>query len=184
MGILQSSPLLECASQPAGTLAVLKEYSAALLWVDAPLFLVAALKNLPADARATLCALFGLLRTQLNPDALAHRITNFVQAKRAQNASRTSTQGGSGVAPATQAAQAATESAVGAWAVAWMEVVLRGRRWSQRPRRRQWLRPGRLHLRVSAWPVWRESAPAAWHPRAGRLPFLRRSTRQQSQRQQ
>ncbi len=106
IGILRSSPWLERVSQPAGTLAVFKEYSAALLWVDAPVF--SALKNLSADARATLCTLFCLLRTPLNPDARAHRIMNFVQAKRAQNASRTSMQVGSGVAPATQAAQAAT----------------------------------------------------------------------------
>jgi hypothetical protein len=84
MGILQSSPLLERASQPAGILAVLKEYSAALLWVDAPVFSVAAMKSLPVEARATLCAWFSLHRTPHNSDAQAHRIKNFkfVQAKR------------------------------------------------------------------------------------------------------
>jgi hypothetical protein len=64
IGILQSSPVLERLSQPTGTLAVLKEYSTALLWVDAPTCSPAAMKSIPEEARAMLYALFGLVKTQ------------------------------------------------------------------------------------------------------------------------
>jgi hypothetical protein len=93
-GILQSNPLLERTSQHMGTFAVLKELCAALLWADAPFFSVEAMKSILAEARATLCAMFGLNRTPINADAQSHRIMNFVLTKRAQSASRSSTQVG------------------------------------------------------------------------------------------
>ncbi len=50
-----------------------------------------------------LCALFGLAKTPTNSDAQAHRIMYFVQAKRAQSASRASTQVRSGARPRPRA---------------------------------------------------------------------------------
>jgi hypothetical protein len=100
LGILHAHPLLEPHVAYAEGLPYLREYIASLLWVDSTAFSVAAMRSLPAEARTSLCAIFGLTRTPANAEAQSQRIWHFVVAKRAQVASRASTQAGGTPVPA------------------------------------------------------------------------------------
>jgi hypothetical protein len=111
LGILHAHPLLEPHAIYTEGLAYLREYIASLLWVDSTAFSVAAMRSLPAEARASLCAMFGLTRTPINAASQADRIWHFVGTKRAQIASRASTQTGGTAAPAGGTGQGAPAQA-------------------------------------------------------------------------
>lgn len=114
MNILRRHPLLTPTYQHSGVLSQLKEFCAALLWVDAASFSVQAIKNLPAEARATLCTMLGLTVTPVNASAQADRIMHFVRTKRAAIASRATTQvGGVNAAPAGGNAQGGAAAGAG-----------------------------------------------------------------------
>ena len=66
LGTLHAHPLLEPHATYTEGLPYLREYIASLLWVDSTAFSVAAMRSLPAEARASLCAMFGLTRTPMN----------------------------------------------------------------------------------------------------------------------
>ena len=69
------------------------------------------MRSLPAEARASLCAMFGLTRTPINAAAQADRIWHFVGTKRAQIASRAGTQIGGTTVPAGGTMQGAPAQA-------------------------------------------------------------------------
>ena len=74
LGTLRAHPLLEPHAAYTEGLPYLREYIASLLWVDSTAFSVAAMRSLPAEARASLCAMFGLTRTPINAASQAHRV--------------------------------------------------------------------------------------------------------------
>ncbi len=111
LGILHAHPLLEPHAAYSEGLPYLREYIASLLWVDSTAFSVAAMRSLPAEARASLCTMFGLNKTPTNAAAQAQRIWHFIGTKRAQIASRASTQTGGTTVPAGGTGQGAPAQA-------------------------------------------------------------------------
>ena len=111
LGTLHAHPLLEPSATYTEGLAYLREYTASLLWVESTAFSVAAMRSLPAEARASLCAMFGLTRTPINAASQADRIWHFVGTKRAQLASRAGTQIGGTNVPAGGTMQGAPAQA-------------------------------------------------------------------------
>jgi len=111
LGTLHAHPLLEPHATYTEGLPYLREYTASLLWVESTAFSVAAMRSLPAEARASLCAMFGLTRTPINAASQADRIWHFVGTKRAQIASRAGTQIGGTTVPAGGTLQGAPAQA-------------------------------------------------------------------------
>ena len=58
LGILHVHPLLEPRAVYVEGVPYLREYIASLLRIDSTAFSVAAMRSLPAEARASLCAMF------------------------------------------------------------------------------------------------------------------------------
>ena len=94
LGIMHAHPLLEPRAVYVEGVPYLREYTASLLWIDSTAFSVVAMRSLPAEARASLCAMFGLVRTPANAGAQSQRTWNSVVTKREPVASRASTQAG------------------------------------------------------------------------------------------
>ena len=80
--ILRAHPLLSPTYAHSGTVAEFKEFCAALLWTDSGTFSLAAVKQLPAGARASLCRMFGLNVTPATAGPQSDRIHRYIASKR------------------------------------------------------------------------------------------------------
>ena len=123
--ILRAHPLLSPTYAHSGTVAEFKEFCAALLWTDSGTFSLAAVKQLPAGARASLCRMFGLNVTPATAGPQSDRIHRYIASKRRVNASQSAARaggtvqqstggGGVGIAPAAHGTAGRVTAAAGA----------------------------------------------------------------------
>ena len=113
LDFLQKHSLLMPTYSYSGTVAMLREFCAALLWVDGPASSLSAAKQLSPDERTTLCKVFGLPVLPAAVAAQSARIMHYVATKKTANAAaassraRASMQAAGGAAAGSGSATAA-----------------------------------------------------------------------------
>ena len=94
LSTMQRHPLLTPTFQHTGSVGVYREFCAALLWLDSPVYSLTAIKQLPVATRITLCTMLGIVATPSAIDAQSKRIFQYCATKRA-----TAAPGGGATAP-------------------------------------------------------------------------------------